>query len=73
MAETKRKPGGFVQSLQAKIDRLEAEKKELLQACRLSEAVLADHAQYDNDDELPNRESEAAEACRIALAKAEPQ
>lgn len=47
---------------------------ELLEACKLSEAVLAEHEQYDdNDDDGPSRESEAAQACRAAIAKVEPQ
>ncbi|TET95029.1 MAG: hypothetical protein E3J26_03510 [Candidatus Zixiibacteriota bacterium] len=52
------------------IDRLEVEKAELLEACQLAAIVLAEHEQYDGDE--PSRESEAAEACRNALTKAEP-
>jgi hypothetical protein len=42
---------------------------ELLEACNLAEAVLAEHEQYDCDefgDGEPSRESEAAQACRTA-------
>lgn len=51
---------------------LMAAASKMQEACKLSEAVLAEHEQYDDDDDIPSRESEAAEACRVALAKAEP-
>lgn len=51
--------------------RLIAAAPELLEACKLSEAVLAEHEQYDGSE--PSRESEAAQACRAALATAEPE
>ena len=44
---------------------------ELLEGCRLAAAVLAEHEQYDGDE--PSRESEAADVCHAALAKAEPK
>ena len=46
----------------------------LLKACKLCEAVLTEHEQYDgfNDDDCsPSREHEAVEAARAAIAKAE--
>lgn len=43
--------------------------QKLLEACKLFEAILAEHEQYDGDE--PSRESEAAEACRVAISKAE--
>lgn len=67
------KPANAVQEITAERDRLKAEKAELVEACKLSEAVLAEHEQYDDDDEVPSRESEAAEACRTALANAKPK
>ena len=57
---------GYLQPLEANA-RLIAAAPELLEACELAEAVLAEHEQHDGDE--PSRESEAAVACRAAIAK----
>jgi len=59
--------------LQARIDRLEAEKAELLETCKLAEIALRDHPQYDNLDDEPSLEAIGFEACRAAIARATKQ
>jgi len=69
---SKKGPRGPWESVEAAEERNKMENiiEKMGEACRLSEEVLAEHEQYDNDNDEPSREHVAAEACRTALAKA---
>ena len=62
-------PRGPWESVEAAEERNKMEDiiDEMTEACRLSEEVLAEHEQYDDDNDEPSREHIAAEACRAAL------
>ena len=66
-------PRGPWESVQAAAERNEMEDliDKMKEACRLSEKVLAEHEQYDDDEDSPSLEHVSAEACRIVLAKVE--
>ena len=65
-------PRGPWESVEAAEERnkMEGIIDEMEEACILSEGVLAEHEQYDdNGEDDPSREHIAAEACRTVLAK----